>query len=76
LADFPESDSKLKPISAEQIPPEALWRLGAYYAPTLLILWTAMIIAVSFYRIDRGTHENNLRSLAKGAGAQTDNQKG
>ena len=76
LADFPESDSKLKPISADQIPPDALWRLGAYYAPTLLILWTAMIIAVSFYRIDRGTHENNLRSLAKGAGAQTDNQKG
>lgn len=48
-----------------QVPAEALWRLGAGYAPTLLILWTCMIIAVSFYKIDKQGHEENLRTLQK-----------
>lgn len=71
LADFPEPESKLKPISADQIPAEAMWRFGAYYAPTLLVLWTAMIVAISFYHIDRKAHENNLRTLADGPRSDT-----
>ena len=50
--------------TVDQVSPETLWRLGAYYAPTLLLLWTCMIIAVGYYRIDRGDHEDNLQQLA------------
>lgn len=46
-----------------QVPEDALWRLGIAYAPTLLVLWTCMIIAVSFYKIDKQGHEENLRTL-------------
>ena len=45
------------------VQPETLWKLGAFYAPSLLLLWTLMIVAVSFYRIDRQDHEQNLRRL-------------
>ena len=38
------------------VQPETLWKLGAFYAPSLLLLWTLMIVAVSFYRIDRQDH--------------------
>lgn len=67
-ADFPEQESALKPLSSEQIPPDALWRLGAYYAPSLLILYTLMLIAISFYKIDKTQHEDNLRALAEKKG--------
>ncbi|MEM9668467.1 MAG: MFS transporter [Pseudomonadota bacterium] len=43
---------------------DTLWNLGAWYAVLLWMLWSAMIIAVCFYRIDQGTHEANLRELA------------
>ncbi|NNC59607.1 MAG: MFS transporter [Erythrobacter sp.] len=43
---------------------ETLWRLGAFYAPSLLALWMAMIFAISRYRIDKGEHEENLARLA------------
>jgi glycoside/pentoside/hexuronide:cation symporter, GPH family len=45
------------------VQPETLWKLGAFYAPSLLLLWTLMIVAVSFYRIDRQDHEQNLQRL-------------
>ena len=45
------------------VQPETLWKLGAFYAPSLLLLWTLMIVAVSFYRIDRQDHEQNLQLL-------------
>jgi len=50
-----------------EVPAETLWRLGAFYAPSLLFLWTCMIISVCFYRIDRADHERNLEILANKA---------
>ena len=48
----------------ETVDPDTLWWLGALYAPSLLILWAAMLYCVSLYRIDKGEHEENLRKLA------------
>jgi Na+/melibiose symporter-like transporter len=41
-----------------------VWRLGAYYVPAILVLWMAMMAAVSAYKLDRRDHEENLRKLA------------
>lgn len=57
--------------AAGDVSPETLWQLGAYYAPTLLLLWTCMIISVGFYRIDRGDHEDNLLLLAERRRSET-----
>jgi len=50
------------PASVE---PDTLWNLGAWYAPTLLVLYSCVLIAVSFYRIDRTSHQSNVDLLAK-----------
>lgn len=50
-------------------PPEAIWRLGAFYVPAVLSLWLAMIAAIAFYRIDRAGHEDNVRKLAERRGS-------
>jgi len=42
---------------------EALWRMGAYYVPLVLVLWLSMIAVISTYRIDRTRHEQNLKAL-------------
>lgn len=47
-----------------EVSTETLWQLGALYAPTLLALWMAMIFAISRYRIDKESHEENLRKLS------------
>ena len=43
---------------------EKIWQLGAIYAPTLWLLWTAMLIAISYYKLDKQGHEANLKTLA------------
>ncbi|WP_293679079.1 MFS transporter, partial [uncultured Phenylobacterium sp.] len=48
---------------------ETLLRLGAYYAPTILALWLAMIAVMSTYRLTRAGHEDNLRRLAESKAA-------
>lgn len=53
----------------DQVNDTALRTLGWGYALTLLIVWTLMIICVSFYRISRTDHEQNLRDLAEGRSA-------
>ena len=55
------------PKSAAEGPPseETLWNLGAWYAPSLVALWTCMIVAICFYHIDREGHAENLRRLSK-----------
>ena len=50
--------------SPGDVTPEAIWRLGALYAPAVLSLWMAMMLALSFYKINRSDHEENLRALA------------
>ncbi|MFN2100873.1 MFS transporter [Altererythrobacter sp. MF3-039] len=46
---------------------DIVWKLGAFYAPTLLVVWSIMLFALSRYKIDKAQHEENLRKLAAGA---------
>jgi GPH family glycoside/pentoside/hexuronide:cation symporter len=59
LADFP-ADAQQGEVASD-----TLWRLGAYYVPTILAIWLCMIAVISTYRIDRAGHEENLRELAR-----------
>ena len=59
LAQFPAG------ADPSQVPPDAVWRLGAYYVPSILVLWLSMMAAISTYQLDRAGHEENLRELAK-----------
>ena len=47
-----------------QVPPDAIWRLGAYYIPTILTLWMTMLAALTFYKRERSDHEASLAALA------------
>ncbi len=49
----------------ETVGADTLWWLGAFYAPSLVLVWSAMLHSISRYRIDKGTHEENLRKLAQ-----------
>jgi glycoside/pentoside/hexuronide:cation symporter, GPH family len=51
-------------VKPEQIPEDALTRLGLFYVPTILFLWLTMLAIMSTYRLKREDHENNLRELA------------
>lgn len=44
--------------------PESIRMLGWGYAVSLLLAWTLMLICVSFYRISRESHAENLAKLA------------
>lgn len=55
---FPEG------AKAGEVPADTLWRLGAYYVPTILALWMAMIAVLSTYKLGREDHERNLSALA------------
>ena len=56
-------------ITPGMVPAEAtegsIRTLGFGYAIMLLILWMSMLVAVSFYRISREDHEQNLKTLAE-----------
>jgi len=59
------------PVGAKagEVSDDTLWRLGAYYVPTVLALWLAMIAVLGTYRLGRADHEENLRRLAEGRAA-------
>lgn len=57
LANFP------KQTAGKDIPEQVLFDLGLFYAPTLWILWTAMLVSISIYHIDEQQHKENLRKL-------------
>lgn len=59
LAKFPAG------AAPSQVPAEAIRLLGAYYVPTIVGLWMAMMVAISAYRLTRADHEDNLRRLAE-----------
>jgi GPH family glycoside/pentoside/hexuronide:cation symporter len=59
LAHFP------KGADPAHVPAQALFNLGAYYVPTILTLWMSMVAVILFYRVDRKSHEENLRKLAE-----------
>ena len=48
-----------------QVSAETVFKMGAYYVPTILTLWMIMIAIMSGYRITREGHEENLRTLAR-----------
>jgi Na+/melibiose symporter-like transporter len=50
---------------------DMLFRMGLGYAPTLWILWSLMLIAIGFYKIDREAHNRNLAELAAKRVSQT-----
>lgn len=58
LAGFPSG------ATADNVSDDAIWRLGAYYVPTILVLWMAMIAVISTYKLERSDHDQNLRELA------------
>ena len=53
-----------KGVAPGQVPDETVFRLGLYYAPILFFVWMLAIASLKLYRIDRGQHEENLRTLA------------
>ena len=59
LAQFPAG------AAVEQVTDEVVWRLGAYYVPTILIIWMLMMAVISRYQLNRADHEENLRRLAE-----------
>uniref|UniRef100_UPI0035CB005A MFS transporter n=1 Tax=uncultured Sphingomonas sp. TaxID=158754 RepID=UPI0035CB005A len=59
LSGFPEG------AKAGQVSADTLWRLGAWYVPTVLALWLGMIAVLNSYRLGRDDHETNLRLLAE-----------
>ena len=59
LAEFPPG------ATPDAISEETLFKLGAYYAPTIFTVWMITIGCISLYHIDRDTHEENLRELGR-----------
>lgn len=57
MADFP------KGVAPADVGADAAWRLGAWYAPSILALWLMMMAVISTYKLDRAGHEENLRKL-------------
>lgn len=60
------SFASIKPgTPPEDVGASALQTLGWGYAIGLLTVWMLMILCISFYRINRADHEENLRKLAE-----------
>jgi Na+/melibiose symporter-like transporter len=65
MAGFVLTAAGLKAGAApSQVSQETLTRLGAIYAPTIVGLWMAMLLAIGFYTITRDSHEANLAALS------------
>ncbi len=58
LANFPEG------AQPGDVPQETVNLLGIIYAPTMLGIWTLMILSLFLYRIDRTRHAENLAAIA------------
>jgi Na+/melibiose symporter-like transporter len=54
-----------KGVAPGQVPDETIFRLGAFYAPSLFVIWMLMIASLRLYQIDRSKHEDNLRTLTE-----------
>ena len=59
IANFPVS------VAPGSVPDDALFRLGALYVPAVVTVWMLMILCISFYQIDRNTHNANLAMLQR-----------
>lgn len=56
-ADFPAG------AAPGTVPEATIWRMGAFYVPTILAIWMAMMAVIATYRLRREDHEENLRKL-------------
>ena len=66
-------NENLGPDQCEAVPKvseDVLWNLGALYVPTLWILYSLLLICLLFYKIDKDSHEENLRKLAERSAAE------
>ncbi len=61
MAEFPAG------ATVEQVSDQTVFKLGAYYVPTILTLWLSMMAVISFYRLSEDEHEANLKKLQAGA---------
>lgn len=52
-------------MKASEASAESVRALGWGYAVTLLTVWMLMLLSISFYKISRADHEQNLKDLAK-----------
>ena len=52
-------------VPPAEVGDDALFRLGAFYAPTLFTLWMIMLGLLSRYRIDRAQHQANLDAISE-----------
>jgi Na+/melibiose symporter-like transporter len=52
-------------VAPSEVPADTVWNLGALLVPCQYLLWIIMLVAIGFYRIDRGQHEEHLRVLAE-----------
>tara|TARA_B100000767_G_scaffold130555_1_gene123920 strand:+ start:273 stop:1697 length:1425 start_codon:yes stop_codon:yes gene_type:complete len=53
-------------VTPNDVPPDALFRLGTLYVPTVVTVWMLMILCISYYQIDRKKHNANLNVLRRG----------
>lgn len=47
----------------EDVSSASVYRLGLFYVPIVLSIWLAMMSCIAFYKLDRSSHEENLRAL-------------
>jgi Na+/melibiose symporter-like transporter len=52
-------------ITPGEVSPDALFRLGAYYVPSVVSVWMLMIFCISYYEVDRIRHNDNLSKLKR-----------
>ena len=50
-------------VASDQVSSETLRALGLWYAPTLLILWTLMLVCISRYKLTQDDHQAHLQTL-------------
>jgi Na+/melibiose symporter-like transporter len=50
-------------VAPEQIPAASLTQLGGWLVVLQWILWTIMLVALAFYRLDRHQHQLNLATI-------------
>lgn len=64
LINFPEG------ADPGEVPSETVFHLGAFYMPSVFLLWAVSLVFLSQYRISRQDHEANLEALSARSAAR------
>jgi len=67
LIEFVHFPVHAAPATIDVVAPHAVRNLVLIYMPLQITLWAIAILMVGGYRIDRATHEDNLRRLSQSA---------